>query len=76
MGKARRKGLPADYGDASPEDVARALHAHRPKPERTHDERVTRLLERRVVRPDELDAFSADEVKAADHLLEVFDNKR
>lgn len=30
MGGARRKGLTADYAGASPEDVARALHAHRP----------------------------------------------
>lgn len=30
MGRARQKGLAADYGGASPEDVARALHGHRP----------------------------------------------
>lgn len=27
----RRKGREADYGDATPEDVARALHRYRPK---------------------------------------------
>ena len=27
----KRKGLPADYGDATPEQVAKALGQHRPE---------------------------------------------
>lgn len=28
--RRRRKGIKANYGNATPEDVARALHAYRP----------------------------------------------
>ena len=31
MGKTRKPGLKADYRDATPEQVARALHRYRPK---------------------------------------------
>lgn len=34
--RKRRKGLKADYGDATPEQVAKALHAYRP-PSRNSD---------------------------------------
>jgi len=74
MGGARRKGLTADYGDASPEDVARALHGHRPQRERTPDERVARLLEHKLVWPDELDDPSAEELEVADVPLDHFGN--
>ena len=74
MGTARRKGLTADYGDASPEDVARALHAHRPQ-QRSHEENVARLLDRKLVWPDELDDFSADEIEVGNVLLDAFDKK-
>ena len=30
MAKTRSKGFKADYGGAGPEQVAKALHAHRP----------------------------------------------
>ena len=63
--------MPADYGGASPEDVARALHAHRPD----RDEKVARLLDRRLVRPDELEEFSADEIEVGNVLLDAFDDQ-
>lgn len=74
MGRTRHKGLAADYGGASPEDVARALHAREPRP-RSHEENVARLLERRVVWPDELDDFSADEIEMGNVLLDCFDQQ-
>ena len=73
MGRTRRTGLAADYGGASPEDVARALHAQEPK-RRSHEEKVARLLDRKLVWPDELGVFSADEVDVFDELVDAFDN--
>ena len=70
----RSKGLHADYGDASPEDVARALHAQKPE-RRSHEENVARLLENKVVWPDELDDFSADEIEMGNVLLDAFDQQ-
>lgn len=51
---ARHKVLSADYGGA-----------HRPEPERRHDEIMSWLLERRLVPPHELDDFTADESRWA-----------
>ncbi len=38
--KPRKKALPANYGDATPEDVARALHRYRPKRRSVTPEKV------------------------------------
>lgn len=41
--RKRKKGLPANYGDATPKDVARALLLYRPK--RKQDQQAAKRAE-------------------------------
>ena len=38
-GEKKQAGRPADYGDATPEDVAKAVLTHRPRPTPTPSRR-------------------------------------